>query len=104
MIYKFMTTNDNAEIVHSELKRDDTVMVYVEKPDIKDGFHHLTCILPSYSTKEVFGFSEKEVEKYMDLIKANSHLIIKSSKGLILDRTEYYLDREKWANLETSPI
>ena len=35
MIYKFMTTEDNAEIVHSELKEDGTVMVYVEKPDIK---------------------------------------------------------------------
>ena len=51
MIYKFMTTEDNAEIVHSELKEDGTVMVYVEKPDIKDCFHHMTCILPSYSIK-----------------------------------------------------
>ena len=49
MIYKFMTTEDNAVIVHSELKEDGTVMVYVEKPDIKDRFHHMTCSLPSYS-------------------------------------------------------
>ena len=41
MIYKFMTTEDNAEIVHSELKEDGTVLVYVEKPDIKDCFHHM---------------------------------------------------------------
>lgn len=53
-----MTTEDNAVIVHSELKEDGTVMVYFEKPDIKDRFHHMTCSLPSYSIKEVFGFSE----------------------------------------------
>ena len=35
MMFKFMTTEDNAEIVHSGLKEDGTVMVYVEKPDIK---------------------------------------------------------------------
>ena len=80
MINKFMTTEDNAEIVHSELKEDGTVMVYVEKPDIKDCFHHMTCSIPSYSIKEVFGFSEEETQRYMDVIKANSHLIIESSK------------------------
>ena len=49
MIYKFMTAEDNAVIVHSELKEDGTVMVYVETPDIKDRFHLMTCSLPSYS-------------------------------------------------------
>ena len=80
MIYKFMTTEDNAEIVHSELKEDGTVMVYVEKPDIKDCFHHMRCSIPSYSIKEVFGFSEEETQRYMDVIKSNSHLIMESSK------------------------
>ncbi len=56
MMFKFMTTEDNAEIVHSELKEDGTVMVYVEKPDIKDCFHHMTCILPSYSIKRSIRF------------------------------------------------
>ena len=55
-------------------------MVYVEKPDIKDCFHHMKCLLPSYSIKEVFGFSEEETQRYMHVIKANSHLIIESSK------------------------
>ena len=75
-----MTTEDNAEIVHSELKEDGTVMVYVEKPDIKDRFHHMTYSLPSYSIKEVLGFSEEETQRYMDVIKSNSHLIMESSK------------------------
>ena len=93
MIYKFMTTEDNAEIVHSELKEDGTAMVYVEKPDIKDCFHHMTCILPSYSIKEVFGFSEEETQRYMDVIKANSHLIIESTNHRRLGYKEYYYER-----------
>ena len=40
MMYKFMTTDDNAEIVLSGLTEDGTVKVYVEKPDAKDCFHH----------------------------------------------------------------
>ena len=90
MMYKFMTTDDNAEIVHSELKENGTVFVYVEKPDAKDCFHHMTCILPSYSIKDVSGFSEEDVEKYMDLIKANSHLMIESSKQWGLVNNKYY--------------
>ena len=81
MMFKFMTTEDNAEIVHSELKEYGTAMVYVEKPDIKDCFHHMRCSIPYYSIKEVLGFSEEETQRCMDVIKANSHLIIKSSKG-----------------------
>ena len=55
-------------------------MVYVEKPDIKDCFHHMRCSIPSYSIKEVLGFSEEETQRYMDVIKSNSHLIMESSK------------------------
>ena len=46
MMYPFMTLNDETEIVHSEMKMDGRVKVYIEKPDEKDGFHHATCWLP----------------------------------------------------------
>ena len=88
-----MTADDNAVIDRSELKVDGNVMVYVEKPDIKDCFHHMKCLLPSYSIKEVFGFSEEETQRYMDVIKANSHLIIESSKHRRLGYKEYYYER-----------
>ena len=48
MMYAFMTLDDSAEIVHSEMRPDGTVKVYVEKPDEKDCFHYGTCILPGY--------------------------------------------------------
>lgn len=37
------------------------VKVYVETPDERDGFHNMTCYLPSYRV-EINGYTEKEVE------------------------------------------
>ena len=46
MMYPFMTLEDNTEIVHSDFLDDGRVKVYIEKPDEKDCFHHMTCYLP----------------------------------------------------------
>lgn len=48
MMYPFMTLTDSTEIVHSEYLPDETVKVYIEKLNEKDGFHNATCILPAY--------------------------------------------------------
>ena len=80
MMYPFITLDDQAEIVHSEKKTDGTVKVYVEKPDEKDCFHHMTCFLPGYRIEDVFGFTEMEVEHYMDVIRSMAHLILEFSE------------------------
>jgi len=59
MMYPFMTLDNEAEITHSEYMDDGRVKVYVEKADEKDGFHHLTCYLPSYEITDVYGFERK---------------------------------------------
>ena len=43
MMYPFMTLNDETEIVHSEMKENGTVKVYIERPDEQYGFKHATC-------------------------------------------------------------
>ncbi len=80
MIYPFITLDDGAEIVHSEMQDDGRVKVYVEKADEKDCFHHMTCYLPSYEITELFGFSDNEKERYMDVIRSAANLIIEFSK------------------------
>lgn len=80
MMYAFMTQDDNTEIVHSEMKPDGKVKVYIEKPDEKDGFHHATCYLPGYEIKDVYGFSNNDMERYMDVIKSTAHLIMEFSQ------------------------
>ena len=80
MMYPFLTLDDAAEIVHSEMRPDNTVKVYVEKPDEKDCFHHGTCILPGYQWQDVFGFSPEGLARYEEVIRSTAHLILRFSQ------------------------
>lgn len=80
MIYPFMKLNDKTEIVHSEMKPDGTVKVYMERPDAKDGFHHATCWLPAQKWEDVFGFSDSEMNYLKDFINSISPVIIELSQ------------------------
>ena len=80
MMYPFMTLDDSAEIVHSEMLPGGTVKVYVEKPDEADGFHNAFCILPGYEWRDVFGFNEAEIARYEDVIRSTAHLILQFSQ------------------------
>ena len=80
MMYGFMTLDDETEIVHSEMKKDGRIKVYVEKPDAIDGFHHMTCRLPDFALEEVYQFSDEEVSYYMQIIRANADRIMEASK------------------------
>lgn len=76
MMYPFLTLDDNTEIVHSELKPDGKVEVYIEKPDEKDCFHSAECWLPDYRWLNVKGFSAAELDKYQKIIESTAHLIM----------------------------
>lgn len=80
MMYPYMTLADETEIVHSHYMEDERVKVYVEKPYEKDCFHHMTCYLPECELEDVFGFTEAEVNDYLEIIRSNSHLIMKYAK------------------------
>lgn len=86
MMYPFLTLNDDTEITHSEMKSDGTVKVYIETPDLKDGFHNATCWLPEYKWEDINGYSDTEMEYFKQLIRNNAHLIIEfSQEGGILN-------------------
>ncbi len=80
MMYPFLTLDDETEIVHSNMLDENKVKVYVERPDEKDGFHHLTMYLPTYEITESFGFTEDEIHHYEDIIRSTAHLIMEFSK------------------------
>lgn len=80
MMYPFLTLDDSTEIVHSEMQPDHTVKVYIEKPDEADGFHNAFCILPGYEWRDVFGFNEKELARYEEVIRSTAHLILQFSQ------------------------
>lgn len=76
MMYPFLTLDDNAEIVHSNMLADGRVKVYVEKPDAKDGFHSAVCYLPDYEWKDISGFTAEEIERYQKIIESPANLIL----------------------------
>lgn len=80
MMYPFLTLDDSSEIVHSEMRPDGTVKVYVEKPDSMDCFHNAACILPGYQWTDVFGFCETELARYEEVIRSTAHLILQFSQ------------------------
>lgn len=80
MMYPFLTLDDQTEIVHSEMREDGSVKVYMEKPDEKDCFHYATCYLPQYQWEDVFGFSEEEMNRLKEVVESTAHLILRYSK------------------------
>ena len=86
MMYPFMTLNDDTEITHSEMKADGKVKVYIETPDLNDGFHNATCWMPEYRWEHIVGYSETEMAYFRKLIQDNAHLIMEfSQEGGILN-------------------
>lgn len=75
MMYPYMTLSDETEIVHSELKPDGRVKVYIEKPDEEAGFLTATCWLPDY-TWEKSDFSKEETDHFQKFIETNAHIIL----------------------------
>lgn len=82
MMYPFMSLNDETEIVYSDRKQDGTVKIYLETPDEKDGFHNMTCYLPSFEIKEVNGYSTKQVEAFMEIVRSKENLIMEAIANL----------------------
>ena len=76
MMYPFMTLDNDTEIVHSELKADGHVKVYIETPDEKDGFHHAVCWLPEYKWEDISGYMDDELSRYKKFVVDNAHLIM----------------------------
>ena len=80
MMYPYLTLSDDTEITHSEMKPDGKVKVYIETPDLKDGFHNAVCWLPEYKWEDINGFSEAEISFFDQLIRNNAHAIIEFSQ------------------------
>ena len=90
MMYPFLSLNDDTEITHSEMLSDGRVKVYIETPDLKDGFHNATCYLPEYLWENVCGYSDDEMKYFKQLVRNNAHLILEFSQvGGVLNAANF---------------
>jgi len=76
MLYPYMTLDDDTEIVHSDMDSNGTVSVCIERP-ISGGFQSATCELPSYTWKDVEGFTEEDLKTFKEIIEKGAHLILR---------------------------
>lgn len=81
MMYPFLTLEDETEIVHSELRPDRTVRVYIERPDERDIFHHAWCTLPGYRWEDIDGFTQEEIQEFQTMLDLAAHQIFRSAQG-----------------------
>ncbi len=79
MMYPFMTLEDETEITHSEMLPDGRVKVYMETPDEKYCFRHATCYLPDYSWKDIYHYSDKEIQHFLKIIQSAESLILEKA-------------------------
>lgn len=90
MMYPYVTLNDDTEITHSEMLSDGRVKVYIETPDLKDGFHSAICYLPDYKWEDITGYSDEEMEYFKQFVRDNAHLIIEfAQEGGILNASNF---------------
>lgn len=80
MMYPYMTLNDGTEIVHSEMRSDGKVKIYIETPDEELCFRHATCWLPEYKWENIFGYNQKDIERFQEIIESSAHLIMEFSQ------------------------
>ena len=79
MMYPFLQLDDHTEIVHSEMRDDGRVKVYIEQP-VEGGFHSAICFLPKYQWQDIEGFTEAEIDRYQEVLESVAHLIIQFSQ------------------------
>ena len=80
MMYPFLTLDDGTEIVHSDMSPDGRVKVYIERPDPDACFLHAACYLPDYTWEDISGFSQAEIDRYLEVIRSTAHLILQFSQ------------------------
>jgi len=65
-VYPFMTIDNDIEVVHTELRADNTVEVYFEQP-VESGFNSVECIIPEYRWEKNKGFNEEQLAEVLYL-------------------------------------
>ena len=75
MMYPYMTLPDETNIVHSEVRDDGRVLVYMEQPVI-GGFNYFSVTLPDYTIQNRKGFTEEQQAELMRFVENNAALIL----------------------------
>lgn len=79
MFYTYVELDDHTQIAYSNVLDDGTVEVSVERP-VELGFDSALCVLPSFTWRDVEGFSSTEFAQIDDFVHNNAPLILRLSR------------------------
>ncbi|NGM17891.1 hypothetical protein [Xiamenia xianingshaonis] len=82
MFYNYVEMEDGTQVAYSEMRKDRTVMVAVERP-CDFGFDHAECCIPAYSWSAVAGFSDEEVARLDEFVRNNAPLIMRLAQEAV---------------------
>lgn len=78
-MYNYLQLADETQIAYSNILDDNTIQVSIERP-VENGFDAATCLLPSYTWRDIEGFSDGDIEFFTDFIRNNAPLIYRLSR------------------------
>lgn len=79
MMYPYIKLPDDTLITHSHLivnGEKQIVKVHFEQP-IEGGFKSARCVLPDYRWEFNEGFSESEINSFIEILENNAHLLFR---------------------------
>ena len=76
MMYPYLTYPDYTEVTYSDIQKDGTVKVYIERPNKDGDFDSAECILPDEELKNVKGFSLFDKAFLEEMISDNKNTIM----------------------------
>ncbi len=79
MFYTYVELDDHTQITYSNVLDEGTVEVSVERP-VELGFDSALCVLPSFTWRDVEGFSSTEFAQIDDFVHNNAPLILRLSR------------------------
>jgi hypothetical protein len=79
MFYEYVELSDGTQIAYSNVLKDDTVEVSIERP-VELGFNSAHCVLPSFEWTNIEGFSDEEVTVLDAFVHRNAPLILRLAR------------------------
>lgn len=79
MLYPYINLPDETIITHSEVKKDNSVLVNFEQP-VENGFREARITLPSYKWLYNNGFSNEQIDSFEEFAHKNAAVIYKYAR------------------------
>lgn len=64
----------------------------------------MTYYLPTYEVKDVNGYSDKQVEKFVEIIKSKAHLIIELAKNMVHQKGQNRGNTDIYIEYKVKPV